>query len=67
LYWWTGVAETVAAETKGEHMLAPPIVSAQEWEASYQQMLVKEKEFSRARCAGRNASSDALDTGDEAV
>jgi predicted dithiol-disulfide oxidoreductase (DUF899 family) len=45
------VAETVAAETKGEHMLTPPIVSAQEWEASYQQMLVKEKEFSRARDA----------------
>jgi predicted dithiol-disulfide oxidoreductase (DUF899 family) len=30
-------------------MLTPPIVSAQEWEASHQQMLVKEKEFSRAR------------------
>jgi predicted dithiol-disulfide oxidoreductase (DUF899 family) len=32
-------------------MLTPPIVSAQEWEASHQQMLVKEKEFSRARDA----------------
>jgi predicted dithiol-disulfide oxidoreductase (DUF899 family) len=30
-------------------MRTPPIVSAQEWETSYRQMLLKEKEFSRAR------------------
>ena len=27
----------------------PPIVSAQEWEAAQQQLLVKEKELTRAR------------------
>ena len=32
-------------------MKTPPIVSAQEWEAAYQEMLVKEKELTRARDA----------------
>ena len=32
-------------------MNTPPIVSAQEWEAAYQEMLVKEKELTRARDA----------------
>jgi len=32
-------------------MKTPPIVSAQEWEAALQQMLVKEKELTRARDA----------------
>ena len=32
-------------------METPPIVSAQEWEAAHQQMLVKEKELTRARDA----------------
>ena len=32
-------------------MNTPPIVSAQEWEAAHQEMLVKEKELTRARDA----------------
>ena len=32
-------------------MKTPPIVSAQEWEAAHQEMLVKEKELTRARDA----------------
>ena len=32
-------------------MKMPPIVSAQEWEAAYQELLVKEKEFTRTRDA----------------
>jgi predicted dithiol-disulfide oxidoreductase (DUF899 family) len=32
-------------------MKTPPIVSAQEWEVAYQEMLVKEKELTRARDA----------------
>ena len=32
-------------------MKTPPIVSAQEWEAARQEMLVKEKEHTRARDA----------------
>ena len=32
-------------------MKTPPIVSAQEWEAALQEMLVKEKELTRARDA----------------
>ena len=32
-------------------MKTPPIVSAEEWEAAHQRMLVKEKEFTRARDA----------------
>src|SRR5256885_11508304 len=32
-------------------MKTPPIVSAQEWEAAHQQMLVKEKAFTRSRDA----------------
>jgi predicted dithiol-disulfide oxidoreductase (DUF899 family) len=30
-------------------MLTPPLVSVQEWEAAHREMLVKEKEFTRAR------------------
>ena len=36
---------------EGEPVNTPPIVSAQEWEAAYQEMLVKEKELTRARDA----------------
>src|SRR5262245_8671700 len=32
-------------------MNTPPIVSAQDWEAAYQNMLVKEKEFMRGKDA----------------
>jgi predicted dithiol-disulfide oxidoreductase (DUF899 family) len=32
-------------------MNTPPIVSAPEWEAAWQQLLVKEKELTRARDA----------------
>jgi predicted dithiol-disulfide oxidoreductase (DUF899 family) len=32
-------------------MKTPPIVSAQEWEAAHQQMLAKEKAFTRSRDA----------------
>ena len=32
-------------------MKTPPIVSAQEWAAAHQQLLVKEKELTRARDA----------------
>src|ERR1700716_4738513 len=32
-------------------MNTPPIVSAPEWEAAWQQLLVKEKELTRARAA----------------
>lgn len=32
-------------------MKTPPIVSAQQWEAAYQELLVKEKEFTRTRDA----------------
>jgi predicted dithiol-disulfide oxidoreductase (DUF899 family) len=32
-------------------MKTPPIVSAQDWDAAYQRMLVKEKELMRARDA----------------
>ena len=41
-----------AAVAKGQQaMKTPPIVSAQEWEAARQQLLVKEKEVTRARDA----------------
>jgi predicted dithiol-disulfide oxidoreductase (DUF899 family) len=43
--------KTVAAEAEGDCMKTPPIVSAQEWEAAHQKMLVKEKELTRARDA----------------
>jgi predicted dithiol-disulfide oxidoreductase (DUF899 family) len=33
------------------NIATPPVVSAQEWEAAYRDMLVKEKEFTRARDA----------------
>jgi predicted dithiol-disulfide oxidoreductase (DUF899 family) len=36
---------------EGEPVNTPPIVSAQEWEAAHQEMLVKEKELTRARDA----------------
>src|ERR1700754_2263192 len=36
---------------KGACMKTPPIVSAQEWEAARKEMLVKEKELTRARDA----------------
>ncbi len=36
---------------EGKPVNTPPIVSAQEWEAAYQEMLVKEKELTRARDA----------------
>ena len=32
-------------------MQTPPIVTAQEWEAAHQELLVKEKELTRARDA----------------
>ena len=49
-------------------MKTPPIVSAPEWEAAHQEMLVKEKEFTRARDAlAAHAPPDAVDTGGEAV
>jgi predicted dithiol-disulfide oxidoreductase (DUF899 family) len=43
--------KTVAAEAEGERMKTPPIVSAQEWDAALQDMLIKEKEHQRARDA----------------
>ncbi len=36
---------------KGIAMKTPPIVSQQEWEAARQQLLVKEKAFTRSRDA----------------
>jgi predicted dithiol-disulfide oxidoreductase (DUF899 family) len=36
---------------EGARMKTPPIVSAQQWEAAYQELLVKEKEFTRTRDA----------------
>src|ERR1700749_4314873 len=38
-------------ENNKSQMKTPPIVSAQEWEAAREQMLVKEKAFTRARDA----------------
>jgi predicted dithiol-disulfide oxidoreductase (DUF899 family) len=38
-------------ENKKSQMKTPPIVSAQEWEAAREQMLVKEKAFTRSRDA----------------
>src|SRR2546428_12795928 len=38
-------------ETEASEMNHPKIVSAQEWEAARQQLLVKEKELTRARAA----------------
>ena len=49
-------------------MKTPPIVSAQEWEAARQEMLVKEKELTRARDAlAAHAPADAVDAGGEEV
>jgi len=39
----------------------PQIVSPQEWEAAREQLLVKEKEMTRARRAGSRTSTDAVD------
>ena len=45
-------------------MKTPAIVSAEEWIAERAKLLVKEKEFTRARDAlGGRASADALDGG----
>src|SRR5438874_7599965 len=42
----------ICARTGGGHVMdTPPIVSPQEWEAARQQLLVKEKELTRARDA----------------
>src|ERR1700745_3651805 len=38
-------------ENKNSQMKTPPIVSPQEWEAAREQLLVKEKAFTRARDA----------------
>ena len=38
-------------QNRRNEMQTPPIVSAQEWDAAYQEMLVKEKALSRARDA----------------
>ena len=38
-------------QKNGTQMKTPPIVSAQEWEAARQELLVKEKELTRARDA----------------
>jgi predicted dithiol-disulfide oxidoreductase (DUF899 family) len=47
---WSGDEE--AAVAKGQQtMKTPPVVSAEEWEAARQQLLVKEKELTRARDA----------------
>ena len=44
-------------------MKTPPIVSAREWDAALQEMLVKEKEVQRARDAlAAAAASNAMDT-----
>jgi predicted dithiol-disulfide oxidoreductase (DUF899 family) len=45
------VTRTVEAEPKGRSMKTPPIVSAHEWAAAHQEMLVKEKESTRAHDA----------------
>src|ERR1700759_4143306 len=37
--------------TEGARMQTPPIVSADEWKAAYEDMLVKEKELTRTRVA----------------
>ncbi len=43
-------------------MNMPPIVSPQEWDSAREELLVKEKELTRARDAlGRRAPSDAED------
>ena len=39
------------SEIENVRMKTPPIVSPQEWETTWQQLLVKEKEFTRARDA----------------
>ena len=38
-------------DTSMKAMKTPPVVTAQEWEAARQQLLVKEKELTRARDA----------------
>jgi len=41
----------MATSKEKDKMKTPPIVSQQEWEAARQQLLVKEKELTRARDA----------------
>ena len=41
----------MARNIQGNNMKTPPVVSPQEWEAARQQLLVKEKELTRARDA----------------
>ena len=49
-------------------MKTPPIVTAQEWEAARQQLLVKEKELTRARDAlAARAPADAVAGGGEGL
>ncbi len=49
-------------------MNTPSIVSAQDWEAARQDLLVKEKEVMHARDAhGGDAAANAVDTGREAL
>src|SRR5205085_6388961 len=45
------ITESGKQQPKGTAMKTPPIVSQQEWEAARQQMLVKEKAFTRSRDA----------------
>ena len=45
------ITESSKQQSKGTAMKTPPIVSQQEWEAARQQMLVKEKAFTRSRDA----------------
>src|SRR5262249_17462289 len=49
----TAMTTTKASDQNGKAaaMQTPPIVSAEDWEAAHQQMLVKEKSFTRARDA----------------
>ena len=44
-------------------MKTPPVVSPQEWEAAHQQMLVKEKAFTRSRDALAAVETEAGEDG----
>jgi predicted dithiol-disulfide oxidoreductase (DUF899 family) len=46
-----GCQDSLLHKRKGKPVKTAPIVSTQEWEAAHQAMLVKEKEFTRARDA----------------
>ena len=53
--------EKVKDQQKGHlEMKTPPIVSPQEWEAARQQLLVKEKAFTRSRDAKASVVSRAF-------